>query len=53
VERSTSWCSQTLDAMIPIHGYRINRRIAQMAERLETVNQGTIYPALLRLEQCS
>ncbi len=42
---------KTLDAMSPLHGYGIARRIEQVAEGSLTLNQGTIYPALLRLEQ--
>jgi len=42
---------KTLDAMGPMHGYRIARRIEQVAEELVHLNQGSIYPALVRLEQ--
>ena len=42
---------KTLDTMGPMHGYRIARRIEQVAEDLLRLNQGTIYPALIRLEQ--
>ena len=42
---------RTLDAMGPQHGYGIARRIEQIAEGTLSLNQGTIYPALLRLEQ--
>ena len=42
---------QTLDAMGPLHGYGIARRIEQVAQGSLALNQGTIYPALLRLEQ--
>jgi transcriptional regulator len=42
---------KTLDGMGPLHGYGIARRIEQMAEGALALNQGTIYPALLRLEQ--
>jgi transcriptional regulator len=42
---------KTLDGMGPLHGYGIARRIEQMAEGTLALNQGTIYPALLRLEQ--
>src|SRR5215470_1817028 len=42
---------KTLDAMGPLHGYGIARRIEQVAEGSLELNQGTIYPALLRLEQ--
>ena len=42
---------KTLDAMGPLHGYGIARRIEQVAQGMLALNQGTIYPALLRLEQ--
>ena len=42
---------KTLQVMGPLHGYGIARRIEQMAEGDLALNQGTIYPALLRLEQ--
>jgi transcriptional regulator len=42
---------KTLQAMGPLHGYGIARRIEQMARDSLALNQGTIYPALLRLEQ--
>ena len=42
---------QTLDSMGPLHGYGIARRIEQVAEGVLSLNQGTIYPALLRLQQ--
>src|SRR6478672_951717 len=42
---------KTLDAMSPLHGYGIARRIEQIAQGALALNQGTIYPALLRLEQ--
>jgi PadR family transcriptional regulator len=42
---------KTLQVMGPLHGYGIARRIEQMAEGALALNQGTIYPALLRLEQ--
>lgn len=42
---------KTLDAMGRLHGYAIARRIEQVAEGSLTLNQGTIYPGLLRLEQ--
>src|SRR5688500_5938340 len=42
---------KTLEGMGPLHGYGIARRIEQMAEGALALNQGTIYPALLRLEQ--
>ena len=42
---------KTLDAMGPLHGYGIARRIEQVVQGMLALNQGTIYPALLRLEQ--
>jgi len=42
---------KTLDTMGAQHGYGIARRIEQMAAGMLALNQGTIYPALLRLEQ--
>ena len=42
---------KTLDAMGRLHGYGIARRIEQVAQGMLALNQGTIYPALLRLEQ--
>jgi transcriptional regulator len=42
---------KTLVALGPLHGYGIARRIEQVAEGALALNQGTIYPALLRLEQ--
>jgi PadR family transcriptional regulator PadR len=42
---------KTLDSMGPLHGYGIARRIEQVSGETIQLNQGTIYPALLRLEQ--
>ncbi len=42
---------KTLDTMGPMHGYGIARRIEQVSENLLNLNQGTLYPALLRLQQ--
>ena len=42
---------QTLHAMGPLHGYGIAQRVQQISEDLLKLNQGTLYPALLRLEQ--
>lgn len=42
---------KTLESMGPLHGYGIARRIEQVSGNALTLNQGTIYPALLRLEQ--
>jgi transcriptional regulator len=42
---------KSLDTMGPMHGYRIARRIEQVSENLLTLSQGSIYPALIRLEQ--
>ena len=42
---------KTLEHMGPLHGYGIARQIEQTSEGLLSVNYGTIYPALLKLEQ--
>ena len=42
---------KTLDVMGPLHGYGIARRIEQISGDLLAVNQGTMYPVLLKLEQ--
>jgi len=42
---------KTLDTLGSQHGYGIARRIEQLAQSAMELNQGTIYPALLRLEQ--
>ena len=42
---------KTLEALGPLHGYGIAVRIQQVSEDLLKLNQGTLYPALLRLEQ--
>jgi PadR family transcriptional regulator PadR len=42
---------KTLASMGPLHGFGIARRIEQIADGAFALNQGTIYPALLRLEQ--
>jgi len=42
---------KTLDAMGPQHGYGIARRIEQTSGDLLAINYGTLYPALLNLEQ--
>ena len=42
---------KTLDVLGPLHGYGIAMRIKQVSEDLLKLNQGTLYPALLRLEQ--
>jgi transcriptional regulator len=41
----------TLAAMGPMHGYGLARRIEQVAENALALNQGTLYPALIRLAQ--
>ena len=41
----------TLDVMGPQHGYGIARRIDQISDNLLSVNHGTLYPVLLKLEQ--
>src|SRR2546426_7814598 len=58
-ERKTDVLQGTLDLMIlqslaamgPLHGWGIARRIEQLSEDVLFLNQGTIYPALVRLEQ--
>jgi transcriptional regulator len=40
-----------LDAMRSVHGYGIAQRIQQISENALQLNQGTLYPALLRLQQ--
>lgn len=42
---------KTLDAMEPLHGYGIARRIEQTSGNVLSLNYGTLYPALLKLEQ--
>lgn len=42
---------RTLEALGPLHGYGIARRIEQISRDVLQLNQGTLYPALLRLEQ--
>jgi len=42
---------KTLDALGPLHGYGIARRIEQLSEALLQLNEGTVYAALLRLAQ--
>ena len=42
---------KTLESMGPLHGYGIARRIEQVSGNSLSLNQGTIYPALLRLQQ--
>src|SRR6184192_3553279 len=42
---------KTLDAMGPLHGYGVARRIEQISEDMLQLNQGTIYASLLRLQQ--
>jgi len=41
---------KTLDMLGPIHGYGIARRVEQISGDLLAVNQGTLYPVLLKLE---
>jgi len=41
---------KTLDVLGPLHGYGIARRIEQISKDLLAVNQGTLYPVLLKLE---
>ena len=42
---------KTLDVFGPLHGYGVARRIEQISGDLLSVNQGTLYPVLLKLEQ--
>ena len=42
---------KTLDAIGPMHGYRLARRIEQISGNQLALNQGTLYPALLKLEE--
>ena len=42
---------KTVDSMGPIHGFGIAQRIQQISDDLLQLNQGTLYPALLRLQQ--
>jgi transcriptional regulator len=42
---------KTLDTVGPLHGYGIAQRIQQISNDLLRLNQGTLYPALVRLEQ--
>jgi PadR family transcriptional regulator, regulatory protein PadR len=42
---------KTLESLGPLHGYRIARRIEQISGNQLAMNQGTLYPALVRLEQ--
>src|ERR671913_2433031 len=42
---------KTLDVMGPLHGYGIARRIEETSRNRLTLNYGTLYPALLKLEQ--
>jgi PadR family transcriptional regulator PadR len=42
---------RTLEVLGPLHGYGIARRIEQISGNLLAVNQGTLYPVLLKLEQ--
>ncbi len=42
---------KTLETLGPLHGYGIAQRIQQVSQDALRLNQGTLYPALLRLEQ--
>jgi len=42
---------KTLDVLGSMHGYGIAQRIQQVSDDVLSLNQGTLYPALLRLEQ--
>ena len=48
--RPTS-CNPSLDTMGPQHAYGLASRLEQVAQPSLTLNQGTLYPALVRLEQ--
>jgi len=42
---------KTLEALGPLHGYRIARRVEQISGNQLSLNQGSVYPALVKLEQ--
>ena len=42
---------KVLEGLGPMHGYGIARRLEQVSQNLLEMNQGTLYPALLRLQQ--
>ncbi len=42
---------RTLDMLGPLHGYGIARRIEQTSDQLLAINQGTLYPQLMKLEE--
>jgi transcriptional regulator len=42
---------KTLDALGPLHGYGVARRIEQLSENMLRLNEGTVYASLLRLTQ--
>jgi PadR family transcriptional regulator PadR len=42
---------KTLEALGPLHGYRVARRLEHISGNALAMNQGTLYPALVRLEQ--
>ena len=42
---------KTLETLGPLHGFGLARRIEQVSEHLVKLNQGSVYPALLRLQQ--
>src|SRR5437899_10723649 len=42
---------RTLEALGPMHGYGVARRIEQISKEMLQLNQGTLYPALLRMQQ--
>jgi len=44
---------KTLQALGPLHGFGIARRIEQLSEKVLTLNEGTVYTSLLRLQQKS
>jgi PadR family transcriptional regulator PadR len=42
---------RTLDTLGPLHGYGVARRIEQTSDQLLAINQGTLYPQLMKLEE--
>lgn len=42
---------KTLEALGPLHGYGVARRIEQLSEKVLELNEGTVYTSLLRLQQ--
>ncbi len=42
---------RTLDMLGPLHGYGVARRIEQTSDQMLAINQGTLYPQLMKLEE--